>query len=86
MIVAVVMPTTRLIMSRYLAYSLSRHFSSSHLPPALQLVHHFDFRISVFLVSFEKMGGPPGSQVAPLPSNLPFRLVSKTIGSGAYAS
>ncbi|KAK5110098.1 hypothetical protein LTR62_006232 [Meristemomyces frigidus] len=32
------------------------------------------------------MGGPPGSQVAPLPSNLPFRLVSKTIGSGAYAS
>ncbi|CAK4028018.1 Serine threonine- kinase chk1 [Lecanosticta acicola] len=32
------------------------------------------------------MGGPPGSQVAPLPSNLPFRVVSKTIGSGAYAS
>ncbi|KAF2035479.1 Pkinase-domain-containing protein [Setomelanomma holmii] len=29
---------------------------------------------------------PPGSQVAPLPSNLPFRLVSKTIGQGAYAS
>lgn len=26
------------------------------------------------------------SQVAPLPSNLPFRIVSKTIGSGAYAS
>ncbi|GAB7365239.1 hypothetical protein MBLNU230_g6324t1 [Neophaeotheca triangularis] len=32
------------------------------------------------------MGAPPGSQVAPLPTNLPFRLVSKTIGSGAYAS
>ncbi|KAF2722412.1 kinase-like protein, partial [Polychaeton citri CBS 116435] len=32
------------------------------------------------------MGGPPGSQVAPLPTNLPFRLISKTIGSGAYAS
>ncbi|KAH0259840.1 kinase-like protein, partial [Aureobasidium melanogenum] len=32
------------------------------------------------------MGVPPGSQAAPLPSNLPFRLVSKTIGSGAYAS
>ncbi|KAK3706030.1 Chk1 protein kinase [Vermiconidia calcicola] len=32
------------------------------------------------------MGGPPGSQVAPLPAHLPFRLVSKTIGSGAYAS
>ncbi|KAK0275002.1 Chk1 protein kinase, partial [Friedmanniomyces endolithicus] len=32
------------------------------------------------------MGAPPNSQVAPLPSNLPFRLVSKTIGSGAYAS
>ncbi|KAK3114374.1 Chk1 protein kinase [Teratosphaeriaceae sp. CCFEE 6253] len=32
------------------------------------------------------MGAPPGSQVAPLPSGLPFRLVSKTIGSGAYAS
>ncbi|EMC97059.1 hypothetical protein BAUCODRAFT_436646 [Baudoinia panamericana UAMH 10762] len=32
------------------------------------------------------MGGPPGSQAAPLPVNLPFRLVSKTIGSGAYAS
>ncbi|GAB7348033.1 hypothetical protein MBLNU459_g6071t2 [Dothideomycetes sp. NU459] len=30
------------------------------------------------------MGAPPGA--APLPSNLPFRLVSKTIGSGAYAS
>ncbi|KAF1940837.1 serine/threonine-protein kinase Chk1 [Clathrospora elynae] len=29
---------------------------------------------------------PPGSQVAPLPTNLPFRLVSKTIGQGAYAS
>ncbi|KAF2872492.1 serine/threonine-protein kinase Chk1 [Massariosphaeria phaeospora] len=29
---------------------------------------------------------PPGSQLAPLPSNLPFRLVSKTIGQGAYAS
>ncbi|KAF2266636.1 serine/threonine-protein kinase-like protein chk1 [Lojkania enalia] len=29
---------------------------------------------------------PPGSQMAPLPSNLPFRLVSKTIGQGAYAS
>ncbi|KAF2013848.1 Pkinase-domain-containing protein [Aaosphaeria arxii CBS 175.79] len=29
---------------------------------------------------------PPGSQAAPLPSNLPFRLVSKTIGQGAYAS
>lgn len=26
------------------------------------------------------------SQVAPLPTNLPFRIVSKTIGSGAYAS
>jgi serine/threonine-protein kinase Chk1 len=26
------------------------------------------------------------SQIAPLPSNLPFRLVSKTIGQGAYAS
>ncbi|KAK1059521.1 Chk1 protein kinase [Friedmanniomyces endolithicus] len=32
------------------------------------------------------MGAPPNSQVAPLPTNLPFRLVSKTIGSGAYAS
>ncbi|KAL2351436.1 kinase-like domain-containing protein [Cryomyces antarcticus] len=32
------------------------------------------------------MGPPPGSQVAPLPSNLPFRLISKTIGQGAYAS
>ncbi|WPH01902.1 Serine/threonine-protein kinase chk1 [Acrodontium crateriforme] len=32
------------------------------------------------------MGGPPGSQAAPLPTNLPFRLVSKTIGCGAYAS
>ncbi|KAF2127178.1 serine/threonine-protein kinase-like protein chk1 [Dothidotthia symphoricarpi CBS 119687] len=30
--------------------------------------------------------GPPGSQIAPLPTNLPFRLVSKTIGQGAYAS
>ncbi|EMD60016.1 hypothetical protein GGP41_009430 [Bipolaris sorokiniana] len=29
---------------------------------------------------------PPGSQAAPLPTNLPFRLVSKTIGQGAYAS
>lgn len=57
MIVAVVMPITRLIMSRHLAF---RHFSSSHLPPALQLVHHFDSRIPVFLVSFHKMGGPPG--------------------------
>lgn len=28
----------------------------------------------------------PQSQVAPLPTNLPFRLVSKTIGQGAYAS
>lgn len=28
----------------------------------------------------------PQSQVAPLPNSLPFRLVSKTIGSGAYAS
>ncbi|USW58756.1 Putative serine/threonine-protein kinase, active [Septoria linicola] len=32
------------------------------------------------------MGGPPGSQAVPLPTNLPFRIVSKTIGSGAYAS
>lgn len=30
--------------------------------------------------------GPPNSQIAPLPSNLPFRVVSKTIGQGAYAS
>ncbi|CAA9964181.1 hypothetical protein P3342_009400 [Pyrenophora teres f. teres] len=29
---------------------------------------------------------PPNSQVAPLPTDLPFRLVSKTIGQGAYAS
>ncbi|KAH6875897.1 kinase-like domain-containing protein [Alternaria rosae] len=29
---------------------------------------------------------PPNSQMAPLPTNLPFRLVSKTIGQGAYAS
>jgi hypothetical protein len=29
---------------------------------------------------------PPGSQVAPLPDNLPFQLISKTIGQGAYAS
>ncbi|KAF2490732.1 serine/threonine-protein kinase Chk1 [Lophium mytilinum] len=29
---------------------------------------------------------PPGSQIAPLPTNLPFRIVSKTIGQGAYAS
>ncbi|PSN68887.1 serine/threonine-protein kinase-like protein chk1 [Corynespora cassiicola Philippines] len=28
---------------------------------------------------------PPGSQAAPLPANLPFKLISKTIGSGAYA-
>ncbi|KAK4988090.1 Chk1 protein kinase [Elasticomyces elasticus] len=28
---------------------------------------------------------PPGSQAAPLPKGLPFRIVSKTIGSGAYA-
>ncbi|KAF2150558.1 Pkinase-domain-containing protein [Myriangium duriaei CBS 260.36] len=32
------------------------------------------------------MGAPPNSQAAPLPTNLPFRLVSKTIGAGAYAS
>jgi serine/threonine-protein kinase Chk1 len=25
------------------------------------------------------------SQLAPLPSDLPFRIVSKTIGQGAYA-
>ncbi|KAF2431827.1 Pkinase-domain-containing protein [Tothia fuscella] len=31
------------------------------------------------------MGAPPGSQVAPLPTNLPFRLISRTIGCGAYA-
>lgn len=29
---------------------------------------------------------PPNSQGAPLPTNLPFRLISKTIGQGAYAS
>ncbi|KAF2461686.1 serine/threonine-protein kinase-like protein chk1 [Lineolata rhizophorae] len=29
---------------------------------------------------------PPSSQVAPLPNNLPFRVVSRTIGQGAYAS
>ncbi|CAN9296381.1 unnamed protein product [Alternaria alternata] len=29
---------------------------------------------------------PPNSQMAPLPTDLPFRLVSKTIGQGAYAS
>ncbi|KAF2197714.1 Pkinase-domain-containing protein [Delitschia confertaspora ATCC 74209] len=28
---------------------------------------------------------PPGSQTQPLPSDLPFRLISKTIGTGAYA-
>ncbi|KAI9837119.1 MAG: hypothetical protein M1819_000770 [Sarea resinae] len=28
---------------------------------------------------------PPMSQSAPLPANLPFRIVSKTIGQGAYA-
>ncbi|KAF2759730.1 kinase-like protein [Pseudovirgaria hyperparasitica] len=33
------------------------------------------------------MGAPPtDSQVTPLPTNLPFRFVSKTIGQGAYAS
>ncbi|KJX97166.1 serine/threonine-protein kinase chk1 [Zymoseptoria brevis] len=32
------------------------------------------------------MGAPPNSQAVPLPNDLPFRLVSKTIGSGAYAS
>ncbi|KAF1835006.1 serine/threonine-protein kinase Chk1 [Decorospora gaudefroyi] len=32
------------------------------------------------------VSAPPGSQIAPLPTNLPFRLVSKTIGQGAYAS
>ncbi|KAB2574314.1 hypothetical protein BFW01_g8116 [Lasiodiplodia theobromae] len=31
------------------------------------------------------MGPPPNSQVAPLPKDLPFRVVSKTIGQGAYA-
>ncbi|KAF4313977.1 hypothetical protein GTA08_BOTSDO00833 [Botryosphaeria dothidea] len=31
------------------------------------------------------MGPPPNSQVAPLPTDLPFRVVSKTIGQGAYA-
>ncbi|KIW05097.1 uncharacterized protein PV09_03654 [Verruconis gallopava] len=29
---------------------------------------------------------PESSQVSPLPTDLPFRIVSKTIGSGAYAS
>ncbi|EON68843.1 CAMK/CAMKL/CHK1 protein kinase [Coniosporium apollinis CBS 100218] len=28
---------------------------------------------------------PPNSQTAPLPTNLPFRLISRTIGQGAYA-
>ncbi|KAF4553303.1 Protein kinase domain-containing protein 18 [Elsinoe fawcettii] len=32
------------------------------------------------------MGGPPNSQAVSLPADLPFRLVSKTIGAGAYAS
>ncbi|TKX25432.1 serine/threonine-protein kinase-11 [Elsinoe australis] len=32
------------------------------------------------------MGAPPNSQAVSYPSNLPFRLVSKTIGAGAYAS
>ncbi|KAJ9645400.1 Chk1 protein kinase [Knufia peltigerae] len=31
------------------------------------------------------MNGIPHSQLAPLPSQLPFRIVSPTIGSGAYA-
>ncbi|OJD33579.1 serine threonine-protein kinase chk1 [Diplodia corticola] len=31
------------------------------------------------------MGPPPNSQAAPLPKDLPFRVVSKTIGQGAYA-
>ncbi|CAI6338217.1 unnamed protein product [Periconia digitata] len=29
---------------------------------------------------------PPSSQLAPLPADLPFQLISKTIGQGAYAS
>ncbi|KAF2692157.1 serine/threonine-protein kinase-like protein chk1 [Lentithecium fluviatile CBS 122367] len=29
---------------------------------------------------------PPSSQMAPLPKDLPFRIISKTIGMGAYAS
>ncbi|KAF2642425.1 serine/threonine-protein kinase-like protein chk1 [Massarina eburnea CBS 473.64] len=32
------------------------------------------------------VAAPPSSQLAPLPSDLPFKLVSKTIGQGAYAS
>lgn len=45
--------------------------ASPHIPPL-----HLD-----------TMGpAPPNSQMAPLPTNLPFRLVSKTIGQGAYAS
>nr|XP_023907926.1 serine/threonine-protein kinase chk1-like [Quercus suber] len=32
------------------------------------------------------MGGPPNSQQAALPTSLPFQLISKTIGTGAYAS
>ncbi|KAF2863955.1 Pkinase-domain-containing protein [Piedraia hortae CBS 480.64] len=32
------------------------------------------------------MGAPPGSPQVPLPSNIPFRIISKTIGSGTYAS
>jgi hypothetical protein len=31
------------------------------------------------------MAQPPSSQTAPLPQNLPFRIISGTIGSGAYA-
>ncbi|KAF1960108.1 serine/threonine-protein kinase-like protein chk1 [Byssothecium circinans] len=32
------------------------------------------------------MVAPPSSQLAPLPTDLPFKIISKTIGQGAYAS
>ena len=60
----------------------SRHTTNDHSTTCrrCRLVLH-----SVAAVANTMAAAIPHSQLAPLPTQVPFRLVSRTIGSGAYA-
>lgn len=76
------LPLLRRDISTYLISHSLCPFNLNLLPVAscISLLHLLAF--TELPVSFLKM---QHSQLAPLPNDVPFRIVSKTIGQGAYA-
>lgn len=77
------------------SYPAFRYLASSRISASNTRSNNYAFLILISFLSFFSFLSYPAqrglrstmqhSQLAPLPNNVPFRIVSKTIGQGAYA-